>query len=112
MLTRSAARKRNDTAAILERKMLEKCDPMKHVNDDTINMIFSHFTLEELVSLERVSREWQAALRSWAEIWGFRTCFPFIWTHAQRKGISNEGYVAFKRLGMSLRFLLFLELNL
>ncbi|KAL2838879.1 hypothetical protein BJX68DRAFT_272418 [Aspergillus pseudodeflectus] len=98
MLTRSAARKRNDTAAILERKMLKKCDPMKHVNDDTINMIFSHFTPEELVSLERVSRGWQAALRSWAEIWGFGTCFPFIWTHAQRKGISNEGYVAFKRL--------------
>jgi hypothetical protein len=64
MLTRSAARKRSNTAAILEREMLEQCDPMKHLNDDTINMSFSHFTLEELVSLERVSREWQAALRS------------------------------------------------
>jgi hypothetical protein len=92
--------------------MLEQCDPMKHLNDDTISMIFSHFMPEELVSLERVSRGWQTALRSWAEIWGFRTFFPFIWTHAQREGISHEGYVAFKRLGQSLRFPLLRKLNL
>ncbi|KAL2815022.1 hypothetical protein BJX63DRAFT_431121 [Aspergillus granulosus] len=98
MPTRATARKRNlpdTTAANPKRRMREHYDPIQLLQEDTLNMIFSQFSPEELVSLQRVSRGWQAALRSWIEVWGLHCWFPFTWTHAQ-EGTSRDVLAIFK----------------
>ncbi|RDW86572.1 F-box protein [Aspergillus mulundensis] len=55
-------------------------DPVQRLNEDTLNMIFDLIPSEDLFRLERVSHQWQAAIKTWIETFGFRTRFPHTWS--------------------------------
>ncbi|KAI9369352.1 hypothetical protein BJX61DRAFT_545645 [Aspergillus egyptiacus] len=74
-----------------------KRDPLKYLNSDTLNIVFNLIPSEDLVRLERVSRDWKTAIRAWIETFGLRTRFPFSWMLDAKPTTSHVVYDIFKK---------------
>jgi hypothetical protein len=76
-------------------------DPIKFLNQDIINLVFSYLSDAELALCERVSREWQEYAREWMAIFGCRLRFPFSWDSQTFHSQSDiSAYQLFKQQGM------------
>jgi hypothetical protein len=79
-------------------------DPIKYLNLDIINLVFSYLSGAQLALCERVSREWQECAREWMATFGCRVHFPFGWdSQTFHPESGNSAYQLYKQQGMNLR---------